>query len=96
MPGTHQAHTKQRSLYHALFLHDLLHPHFTDEAAIAWRDTGTHRKSRSQLGTGSRRKAINPVGRLPLAAFEPVSHQVAPTVTPAGEATAPMLGNGTL
>lgn len=53
-------------------------------------------KSHSQLETDFRLKAINPVGRLPPDAFEPVSHQVAPTVTPAGETTAPMLGNGTL
>lgn len=96
MPGAHWAHTKQQSLYHALPLPDPLHPHFTDEATVAWRDPGTRMKSHSQLGTGSRRKAVNPVGRLPLHAFEPVSHQVAPTVTPAGETTAPMLGNGTL
>lgn len=96
MPGTHPAHTKHRTLYHTLPLPDLLHPHFTDEATMTWRDTGTHMKSHSQLETDFRLKAINPVGRLPPDAFEPVSHQVAPTVTPAGETTAPMLGNGTL
>lgn len=71
MPGIHWACTKQLALCQTLLLHGLLHPHFTDEATMAWRDTGTCMKSHSPLGAeptapDSRWKGVYKLCWLPL------------------------------